>query len=70
MATYRQIQGYVQERDGFVSQSCWIAHVMADYGLTKRIAPNRISQSNRAKPCPADKRAAIEYALRHFKMIR
>jgi len=70
MATYREIQDHIRARERFVPQTCWIAHVMSDHGLTTRLAPNRISASERAKPCPHDKRAAIEAALRHFGMIR
>lgn len=69
MATYEQIQGYLNERYGFVAQTCWIADIKAEHGLTTRIASNRISESNRAKRCPAGKRDAIENALRHFGMI-
>ena len=70
MATYQQIQDHIRERDRFVPQTSWIAHVMSDYGLTKSISPNRINASRRAIPCPPDKRSAIEAALRHFGMIR
>jgi hypothetical protein len=69
MATYKELQGYVREQSGFVPQTCWIAHVMADFGRTTRAAANRINPSARAKPCPPAKRQAIEKALRHFRMI-
>ncbi|TRL28976.1 hypothetical protein FM996_18040 [Methylosinus sporium] len=69
MASYREIQDYIRASNGFVAQTCWIAHVASDYGLTKRIAHNRLTPGERAKPCPLGKRPAIEAALRHFRMI-
>jgi len=69
MPTYLEIQSFVYERHGFVAQTCWIADVKAEYGLTARIAPNRVNKSSRAKPCPDGKRKAIEEALKHFRMI-
>lgn len=69
MASYREIQNYIRAQNGFVPKTCWIAHVKADFGLTKGNAPNR-TNPERQYPCPDDKRAAIESALHHFKMIR
>ena len=70
MPTYQQIQEYVREKDEFVPKTCWIAHVMSDHGLTKRVSPNRIDPNSRKYPCSdGPKRNAIERALRHFKMI-
>jgi len=69
MATYQQIAERVKSKNGFVPKTCWIAHVKADHGLTKRVAFNRMSATNRIHPCPADKRAAVENALKHFGMI-
>lgn len=70
MATYREIRDHVRQRDHFVPETCWIAHVMADHGLTTRVAGNRIDPLSRAKPCPPNKRPAILAALRHFGMVR
>jgi len=69
MATYKEIQDHVRKKNGFVPQTCWIAHVLADHGLTTRMAHNRASRNSRAKPCPPDKREAIVAALRHFGML-
>lgn len=69
MASYRMIQYRVKAQAGFVPQTCWIAHVKAERGLTRGKAPNRIDPDARAKPCPPDKRAGIEAALRHFGII-
>ena len=68
MATYKQIQQRVRVSDGFVPKTCWIADVMAAHGLTMRTASNRIDPNTREYPCPAEKRTAIERALRHFGM--
>lgn len=69
MATYSEITKWIKRQHGFTPQTCWIADVKAAHGLTMRQAPNRISASAKVKPCPASKRAAIEQALRHFRMI-
>jgi hypothetical protein len=69
MATYAEVQGWVKENEGFVPKTCWIAHVLSDYGRTTRHSPNRIDPLVRVHPCPTSKRAAIEAALLHFKMI-
>lgn len=69
MASYAQIQYQVKQVDGFTPKTCWIADVKNDYGLNKRVAPNRLALSKRKHPCPAGKREAIVSALRHFDMI-
>lgn len=69
MATYRQIQDRVKAKAGYVPKTCWIAHVKAQHGLTTRQAPNRFSPSSREHPCPPDKKASIEAAMRHFEML-
>jgi len=68
MATYREIQAWVKRHNDFVPKTCWIAHVLSDHNLTTRRASNRINAVARKYPCPDDKRAAIEAALKHFKM--
>ena len=65
MATYGKIQQWVRARYGFVPQTCWIAHCKELNGLPVRVAPNRAC-GGREKPCPPEKRAAIEAAFRHF----
>jgi hypothetical protein len=67
-ATYAQIQWYVRETYGFVPLTGWIAHVKDLHGLPVRKAPNR-QGDERHFPCPADKRAALEEALRHFGLL-
>lgn len=68
MATYQQIREYVHDHYGWKPETCWIADVLESYGLTRRKAWNR--REERVKPCPSDKRPAIEEALRHFGMIK
>jgi hypothetical protein len=69
MATYAEIQKAVREKCGFTPKTCWIAHVMSDHGLSRRIAPNRIDLAARKHPCPPEKRAAITEILRELRMI-
>ncbi|TPM39362.1 hypothetical protein FJ951_27020 [Mesorhizobium sp. B2-2-3] len=69
MATYRDIQQRVKQQSGFVPKTCWIAHVLADNGLTKRQAVNRADPSSRVHPCPDEKRPAIEAALRGLGVL-
>jgi hypothetical protein len=69
MATYQQISDHVRKHYKFVPKTCWIAHVLSEYGLTKRVAPNRHNLNRCLHPCPDNRRPAIESALRHFAMI-
>ena len=69
MATYSMIDRWVRDNAGFATQPCWIAHVKADFGLTRGRAPNRQDPHRRVKPCPHAKRAWIVRALQHFGMI-
>jgi hypothetical protein len=69
MATYRNIIERLRETHGFAAQTCWIADVKAAHGLTRGASPNRIDPDRKVKPCPPDKRAAIERALIHFGMV-
>jgi hypothetical protein len=69
MATYKQIQAYVKNHFGWTPETCWIADVLASHGLTRRKAWNR-KGNERVRPCPNNKRGAIEEALRHFEMIK
>lgn len=69
MATYKEIQAWVKQNYGFVPETCWIADVKNQCGLSMREAPNRIGIS-RVKPCPPEKIGAIRAALRHFGMIK
>ena len=63
MATYKDIQRRVRGQTGWLSKTCWIAHVKSDLGLITRTAPNRFNPNVRQEPCPPDKRPAIMAAL-------
>jgi hypothetical protein len=67
--TYSAIQKFVQRHHGFVPTTGWIAHVKALSGLPTRRAANRAGHGHRIGPVPAEKREAIEQALRHFGLI-
>jgi hypothetical protein len=67
-ATYPEIQQWVQKEFGFTPETCWIAHCKEIYGLPLRHAPNRQGK-DRIKPCPDERRAAIQKAFKHFGMI-
>ncbi len=69
MATYKQIQRYVKEQNGFVPKSCWIAHVKEMNGLKPRVSARRYDPKVRQVPCPPDKVKPIQEAMRHFGMI-
>jgi alkylated DNA nucleotide flippase Atl1 len=69
VTTYSEIQKFVQRRNGFVPTAGWISHVKAVSGLPTRRAANRAGRGRRVVPCPAEKREAIEQALRHFRVI-
>lgn len=66
MATYKQIQDWVQREHGFRPKTCWIAHCKELKGLSLRPAWNR--GSGRQVPCPQEKLPAIFAAFRHFGM--
>lgn len=69
MATYAEIQRHTKRVYGVSVETCHIADVLREHGLTTRTAPNRIDPLSPVKPCPNGKRQAIEDALRHFGMI-
>jgi len=69
MATYQAIQLRVREQHGFLPKTCWIAHILSDYGLTRGMAPNRADPRQRVAPCPPNKRRAIEQVCRELGRI-
>jgi hypothetical protein len=69
MATYKEIQLYIRDKNGFVPKTCWIADILSQHRLTGRVAYNRISQNSRKHSCPPTKKAAIEAAFRNLGMI-
>jgi hypothetical protein len=69
MATDVEIQKFVQQRHGFIPKIEWIAHVKAVHKIPTLREAERARHDRAIEPCPADKREAIEEALRHFDMI-
>ena len=67
MATYKQIQKFVKDKNGFMPQSCWIAHAKEITGLPVKRSHRRTG--SRVKPCPEDKLKPIQDAFRHFGMM-
>jgi 23S rRNA (uracil1939-C5)-methyltransferase len=69
MATYREIQYYVEATYGFIAHPSWIAEVKEIHHIplvrnqSKRIVEKRVNR------CPKQKIAYIEEALKHFKII-
>ena len=68
MATYRQIQAWVQDQYRWKPETCWIAHCKELAGFDRRDAQNRRGRERR-KPCPQERRDAIFQAFRHFRML-
>jgi hypothetical protein len=69
MATDVEIQKFVQHRHGFIPKTEWIAHVKAVHSIPTLREAERTRHARAVEPCPADKREAIEEALRHFGVI-
>lgn len=65
--TYIDTQAHMRTTQGFTPKTAWIAHVKESDGLEVRRTHNRAS--SRLVPCPTDRRAAIEEALRHFGVL-
>ncbi|RVD55415.1 hypothetical protein EN828_25305 [Mesorhizobium sp. M2D.F.Ca.ET.185.01.1.1] len=66
MPTYKEIQDYVRVTRSFVPKTCWIANILAEHGLTKRVAANRTNPDSRMHPCPAAKREALTAAMQEL----
>lgn len=69
MATYKEIQTYVREVNGYSAKSCWIAHMKEVCGLNPKVSARGYSVHERVHPCPRDKQKDIKGAFRHFGMI-
>ena len=66
--TYGKIAKRVKATQGWVPETCWIAHCKELQGLPMRRASKRATDA-RQVPCPVAMRAAIFNAFRHFGMI-
>ena len=69
MATYKEIQKYVKDKYQINIDTCWIADIKEKHGIKTRIAPNRLSNTNKVKPCPPKMESFIEEAFIFFGMI-
>ena len=67
MATNTEIQKFVQRHHGFIPKTGWIAHVKKIHGIPTLREANRARRSRAIEP--AEKREAIEEALRHFGVL-
>jgi hypothetical protein len=70
VAVYARIQAYCRQEHGFLPQTCWIADVLSQEGLTRRQAPNRKDPSQPKKPCPPNRRAEILEAIQALGLER
>ncbi|MGA0600253.1 hypothetical protein ACO2Q3_06050 [Caulobacter sp. KR2-114] len=61
--TYGRIQVYCRREYGFVPPTSWIASVLAEQGMTHRMAPNRKNPSVVARPCPPHRREQVRDAI-------
>ena len=71
MATYREIQAYVESTYGFRPHTCWIAEVKELCHIPHlREACNRLGKEReKSNRCPKEKIESIKDALKHFEMI-
>ena len=67
MATYKEIQAYIKDKQGFSVKTCWIADAKNKCGLNPRMAPNRHDPNSRVHPCPDTKLDAIKEQILFFK---
>lgn len=68
--TYKMIQEYVEENDGFKVHTAYIAEVKRSLGLTMYDAPNVVEElKHPRKHPPKEKREAITDALKYFEVI-
>ena len=69
-ATYEEIREYVLEHTGLKVSHLYIAQVKQKHGIIERECYNKPKSEDAKQPqCPPEKEAAIEAALKHFKMI-
>lgn len=70
-ATYTEIKQWISDNyDGLKVSSLYIAQVKQKHGIIERECYNKPKSENAKQPqCPPEKAAAIEAALKHFKMI-
>jgi hypothetical protein len=69
MATYREIQAYVEGTYGFVPHPCWIAEVKEFHHIHLVRNQSKRTGEKRVNRCPKAKISIIEEALKHFGVI-
>ena len=67
-ATYSEIKQWIQAEYGLKVSSLYIAQIKQKHGIIERECHNK-SKNTKPPQCPPEKAAAIETALKHFKMI-
>lgn len=69
-ASYKEIKEYVKEKTGLQVSNLYIAQMKQKHNIIECECYNKPKSENARVPqCPPEKEAAIEAALRHFKMI-
>lgn len=69
-ATYSEIKQWIQAEYDLKVSSLYVAQVKQNHGIVERECYNKPKSENAKQPkCPPEKEAAIEAALKHFKMI-
>ena len=69
-ATYSEIKQWIQAEYDLKVSSLYVAQVKQKHGIVERECYNKPKSENAKQPkCPPEKEAAIEAALKHFKMI-
>ena len=68
-ATYAEIKQYVLDKFGLKVSQLYIAQVKRKHGIIERINYNVGKGKSKAPQVTPEKEAAIDDALRHFKMI-
>ena len=68
--TYSEIKQWIQAEYDLKVSSLYVAQVKQKHGIVERECYNKPKSENAKQPkCPPEKEAAIEAALKHFKMI-
>lgn len=69
-ATYAEIKAWIQKEYGLKVSSLYVAQIKQKHGIMERECYNKPKSENTKVPqCPPEKVAAIEAALKHFRMI-
>lgn len=69
-ATYSEIKQWIQAEYDLKVSSLYVAQVKQKHGIVERECYNKPKSENAKQPkCQPEKEAAIEAALKHFKMI-